>query len=234
MNTKHLSEAIAAHRASVSRRHFLRGLGVCLALPAFESFPVKLLAAGTAPARGLATTATGAPLRTAFVYFPNGAIPSAWWPTGEGNDFQLNRTLQPLEQSKQLIQILGGLDHRNADPGADGAGDHARANATFLTGVRTKKSAADIKAGASIDQIMAREIGHLTRFPSLELTCENERKSGACDSGYACAYQYNLSWSSDTTPMTAEFNPRLVFERLFGSGPRAERARNLERRQQEQ
>src|SRR6267142_1991884 len=118
---------------SFSRRHFLRGLGACIALPAFESLlPVKLFAAGSASASPLATTATGAPLRTAFVYFPNGAIPSAWWSNGEGKDFLLNRTLQPLAQHQQHLQILSGLDHLNAMPGTDGGGDHARANGTFL------------------------------------------------------------------------------------------------------
>ena len=81
---------------------------------------------------------------------------------------------------------------------------------------------------------MARRIGHLTRFPSLELACDSGRKSGACDSGYSCAYQYNLSWSSPTTPMPPESNPRLAFERLFGAGSPGERRANLQRRRQEQ
>jgi hypothetical protein len=104
----------------------------------------------------------------------------------------------------------------------------------FLTGVRLKKSATDIRAGISIDQAIAREIGHLTRFPSLELSSDAIRTSGACDSGYACAYQFNLSWSSATTPVAAESNPRMVFERLFGNGAPAERAEGMKRRQQEQ
>jgi Protein of unknown function (DUF1552) len=217
-----------------SRRQFLRGLGACIALPAFESFlPTKLLAAA-ATEGGLALTATGAPLRTAFVYFPNGAIPAAWWPTVEGNDYDLSRTLKPLASSQKEIQVIGGLDHLNATAGTDGGGDHARANGTFLTGVRLKKSATDIRAGISIDQTIARQIGHLTRFPSLELTCDAGRNTGACDSGYSCAYQYNLSWSSPNTPMTPEGNPRQVFERLFGAGAPGERAENLKRRRQEQ
>ena len=97
-----------------------------------------------------------------------------------------------------------------------------------------KKSATDIRAGVSIDQVIARRIGQLTRFPSLELATDAIHKSGACDSGYACAYQYNLSWSSPTTPMPPETNPRLVFERLFGSGSPGERHANLERRRHEQ
>ena len=129
-----------------------------------------------------------------------------------------------------MIQVLGGLDHANAEPGPDGAGDHARANGTFLTGVRVKKSATDIHAGVSIDQVMATRVGHLTRFPSLELSCEPGHRSGACDSGYSCAYQFNLAWSDATTPVTPEANPRLAFERLFGAGAAGERAANLERR----
>ncbi|MBC8096467.1 MAG: DUF1552 domain-containing protein [Akkermansiaceae bacterium] len=219
---------------SFNRRHFLRGLGACIALPAFESIvPLRLFAAAE-PAGKLATTATGAPLRTAFVYFPNGAIPSAWWPANDGSAFEFSRTLQPLESARQHIQVLGGLDHLNATAGPDGGGDHARANGTFLTGVRLKKSATDIRAGISIDQVIAKQVGHLTRFPSLELTCDSGRNTGSCDSGYSCAYQYNLSWSSPSTPMTPEGNPRQVFERLFGAGAPGERVENARRRRQEQ
>jgi uncharacterized protein DUF1552 len=224
---------IAAERyAAFSRRHFLRGLGACIALPAFESLaPFKLLAT---PAGKLATTASGAPLRTAFLFFPNGAIPGAWWPKEAGKDFEFSRTLKPLEPLRQSIQVLGGLDQKAAYGGPDGAGDHARGGGVFLTGVRLKKSATDIRAGISIDQAIAREVGHLTRFASLELSSDAIRTSGACDSGYACAYQYNLSWSSPTTPVAAESNPRMVFERLFGTGAPGERAGNMQRRQQEQ
>ena len=219
---------------AVSRRQFLRGLGACLAVPAFESFrPFGLAAAETVGSAKLATSATGAPVRTAFIYFPNGAIPSSWWPAGEETSFELSPTLKPLEKNRDMIQVLGGLDHRNAEAGPDGAGDHARANGTFLTGVRMKKSAADIHAGVSIDQVFAREVGRLTRFSSLEMTCESERASGACDSGYSCAYQFNLAWSSPTTPLAPEHNPRFIFERLFGSGAPSERAENFKRRQQE-
>lgn len=234
MKSANESERAAQRHAGFTRRHFLRGLGACIALPAFESFvPGRLLAAG-GPAGKLATTATGAPLRTAFIYFPNGAIPAAWWPAGEGTDFQLSRTTQPLEPMRQHVQLLSGLEHLNAMAGNDGAGDHARANGTFLTGVRLKKSATDLRAGISIDQVMAREVGHLTRLPSLELTCDAGRNTGACDSGYSCAYQYNVSWSSPTTPMTPEANPREVFERLFGAGAAGERAEELKRRRAEQ
>ena len=239
MNTKssQQTDRAAQQRAALTRRTFLRGLGACIALPAFESLmPGRALAAlgGSAGATKLATTATGAPLRSAFLYFPNGAIPSAWWPNGEEKNFQLNRTLQPLESVQQHIQVLRGMEHLNATAGRDGGGDHARANGTFLTGVRMKKSATDVRAGISIDQVIAREVGHLTRLTSLELTCDAGRNTGACDSGYSCAYQYNVSWSSPTTPMTPESNPRQVFERLFGAGSMGERAEQLKRRRAEQ
>ncbi|MDB6038178.1 MAG: hypothetical protein JWM99_2019 [Verrucomicrobiales bacterium] len=230
-------EKTAQHFASLSRRRFLRGLGACMALPALESLrPFDAFAATAAPTANGAVTASGAPLRTAFIYFPNGSIPGEWWPAkGDEKDFELNNTMRPLEKLRDKIQIMGGLDQVNATPGSDGAGDHARASGTFLTGVRVKKTAgSDIHAGISIDQVMANHIGHLTRFPSLELTCDAVRKSGNCDSGYSCAYQYNLAWRSPTTPVAPEPNPRLLFERLFGAGRPGERAESLKRRQEQQ
>ncbi|MBI5766234.1 MAG: DUF1552 domain-containing protein [Verrucomicrobia bacterium] len=224
---------VASASSALSRRQFLRGVGVCLSLPVFESALSPVLKA--APGAGPATTASGAPLRMAFVYFPNGAHQANWWPTGEGSAFELGATMQPLAPLKSSVQIMGGLDHRNATAGNDGAGDHARANATFLTGARARKTAsADIRVGVSVDQIAAQQIGHVTRFPSLELSCDAVRKSGGCDSGYSCAYQYNLSWASAAVPVAPESNPRLVFERLFGAGAPAERQTNFTRRQQTQ
>lgn len=224
-----------AHRQqALSRRHFLRGVGVTLALPLFESAIPGALRAATAPAGAgpLATTATGAPLRMAFVYFPNGAHQDNWWPSGEGSAFELGKTMEPLAPLKKSLQVLGGLNHENAKAGNDGAGDHARANATFLTGARARKTdSADIQVGVSVDQVAAQKVGHLTRFSSLELSCDSVRKSGRCDSGYSCAYQYNLSWRSPSVPMAPEPNPRLVFERLFGSGSTAERQAAFRHRQ---
>ncbi|HTI69560.1 MAG TPA: DUF1552 domain-containing protein [Candidatus Limnocylindria bacterium] len=234
MNIKNTSPIAAERHFNLRRRQFLRGLGACIALPAMESLSPFPALASVVPAT-LAQTATGAPLRTAFFCFPNGAIPSAWWPKDEaGPDFAMSGTLQPLAPYKNQIQLLGELDQKSAEGGKDGGGDHARGNGVFLTGVRLKKSATDIHAGISIDQAIAREVGHLTRLSSLELSCDPTRPSGACDSGYACAYQFNLSWSSATTPVAAEANPRLVFERLFGPGAAGQRTENLKRRQQEQ
>jgi hypothetical protein len=206
-----------------------------MALPALDSLLKPAFAVAGAAEPALATSASGAPLRMAFVYVPNGVHQGYWWPKQDGKEFELARTLQPLEKVKEHIQILGGLDQVNANGGPDGPGDHARATGTFLTGVRVKKTAgADIHAGVSVDQVAAQRIRHLTRFPSLELTCDGVRKSGNCDSGYSCAYSYNLSWSTPTVPVAPEPNPRLVFERLFGAGAPGERRRNLELRRQQQ
>jgi Protein of unknown function (DUF1552) len=237
MNTD-LRAAAAADksRTDLSRRTFLRGVGVSLALPAFESLiaPGAIAAGGNGPMTP-AITPSGAPLRMAYVYVPNGVHQGHWWPKGLGKEFELTRTLQPLEKVKGHIQVLGGLDHLNAVGGLDGPGDHARASGTFLTGVRVRKTAgADIHAGISVDQVAAQKVGHLTRFPSLELTCDGVRKSGNCDSGYSCAYQFNLSWSSAAVPVSPEPNPRLVFERLFGAGAPGERKRNLAMRREQQ
>jgi hypothetical protein len=235
-NAAACDRARAAERhLSLSRRQFLRGLGVCVALPALDS----LLPAATLASQRVSRPAVPpapAPVRMAFMEFPNGALPQFWWPTGQpGRDFELNRTLQPLLPVKDKIQIVAGLDHRNATPGPDGPGDHGRAGGTFLTGVRVRKTqGADIRAGISIDQVAANQIGHLTRFPSLELTSDVVRQTGNCDSGYSCAYQCNMAWSSPTTPCPPEPNPRAVFERLFGAGAHGERTANLLLRQQEQ
>jgi hypothetical protein len=230
------SEAVAARRQfDLSRRSFLRGAGVALALPAFESLGLPGMAANAKDAVPLAASPMGTPLRMAFLYVPNGVHQKYWWPQKEGADFELSRTLKPLEKVRKEIQVLGGLDQVNAYGGLDGPGDHARASGTFLTGVRVKKTAgADIHAGVSVDQVAAQRVRHLTRFPSLELTCDGVRKSGSCDSGYSCAYQYNLSWSTPTLPVAPEPNPRLVFERLFGSGAPADRRKNLELRRDQQ
>ncbi len=191
--------------APLNRRRFLRNLGIGLALPAFESLAPRRLAAATGGTEGAltATTATGAPLHTAFLYFPNGAIPAAWWPDGEGKNFVLNRTMKPLEKVRDQLQVFGGLADDSAVAYSDGGGDHARANGTFLTGVRIKKTpGADFHAGVSVDQVMAQHVGLLTPFRSLELSCDSIQNVGSCDTGYACVYQHNLSWSSPTTPLT--------------------------------
>ncbi len=232
-----LNRDFAAQRQfALNRRQFLRGVGACIALPIFESALTPMLRAAQSPAgAGVAVTPTGAPLRTAYVYIPNGTHQENWWPTGQGTDFTLGKTLQSLVPLQSTFQMIGGLDHKNAAPGNDGAGDHARANATFLTGARARKTdTTDIFVGISADQVAAQQIGHVTRFASLELSCDSVRKAGRCDSGYSCAYQYNISWANPSTPVAPEPNPRMVFERLFGAGAPSERQKNFNLRQETQ
>ncbi len=218
---------------SLDRRHFLRGIGAGITLPAFETFwnPGSNAAAGQ---RALAVTESGMPLRTAFLYKPNGVHVGKWALRGTGADYEMNETHQPYERFRDHLHVFSQFAHETGTAGPDGAGDHARANATFLTGVRPRKTAgADIQLGISADQVIANAIGDLTRFNSLELSCDGVRKSGVCDSGYSCAYQFNLSWRTEQSPMTPEANPRLVFERLFGSGNREERRKSFQTRIEE-
>ena len=112
-------------------------------------------------------------------------------------------------QFRITFKCSAALSTTKPAPMAMGGGDHARANATFLTGAQARKTAgADVEVGISVDQIAADHVGNLTRLPSLELTCDKPRRAGSCDSGYSCTYQYNISWKSETTPMTPERNPR--------------------------
>jgi hypothetical protein len=208
----------------LDRRAFLRSASVLLALPAWESLSPRRVSAAP-DVRLPGTNADGTPLRMAYLYLPNGVIGDAWKPLGEGRDFRLNSSMEPLEPFRDALSIVSGLEHKNGWALADGGGDHARACATILTGARPKKTAgSDIRLGISVDQVAAQKMEGLTRFASLELTCDAQRGSGSCDSGYSCAYQYNLSWRSATQPVIPECNPRELFERLFGAGNPADRA----------
>lgn len=211
-----------------SRRGFLRGLGAAVALPALDSFR-PLLAAGVE--RAVATTASGAPLRMAYLYIPNGVNMELWRPKGTTASYKLGETFKPMEALRSDFQIFTGFEQQNAAGRDDGAGDHARGVATFLTSARARKTAgSDINLGISIDQVAAQAVQNATRLPSLELSADGVRKAGQCDSGYSCAYQFNLSWRSENQPMTPESNPRAVFERLFGAGSAQERASSLGQR----
>lgn len=206
---------------STSRRYFLRGLGTAIALPAMES-----LVPGAGIARAVenkSVSSLSKPLRMAYVYMPNGVIMDHWTPKSTGAKYQLPKTLAALAAVKEDFQILSGLAHDKANANGDGGGDHARANATFLTGCQARKTAgADIHLGKSVDQFAADVVGKFTRLPSLELSCDEARRAGSCDSGYSCSYQFNLSWRSDNSPVAPERNPRLVFDRLFSNQMRGE------------
>jgi hypothetical protein len=193
----------------ISRRTLLKGMGAAIALPMLDAMTPAFAATGAKSA---------APVRLSFVYVPNGIIMEEWTPKAAGKAWEATRVLKPLEALREDIFVLSGLTDRNGEPGPDGAGDHARAGASYLSGVRPKKTAgADIRGSISADQVAAQAIGSRTRLPSLELGCDDSRTVGNCDSGYSCAYSNSISWRNPTMPMPPEVNPRLVFERLFGS-----------------
>lgn len=203
-------------RFSVSRRTMLRGLGVGMALPMLEAMmPGGLGAVASAASPAVAAAA---PLRMAAFFLPNGMCMEDWTPSAEGSGFEFPNTLKALEPVKDQVNVLSGLALDNGRAKGDGPGDHARSAASFLTGAHPYKTAgADIRLGVSLDQVAAKHVGNQTRLPSLELGLERGALAGNCDSGYACAYVSNISWSSDTTPVPKEVNPSSVFERLFGS-----------------
>ena len=167
----------------------------------------------------------------AYLYIPNGVNLEFWRPEGGNSSYKMGETFKPMEALRNDFQIFTGFEQKNASAGGDGAGDHARGVATFLTSARARKTAgSDISLGISADQIAALAAQHSTRLSSLELSADGVRKAGQCDSGYSCAYQFNLSWRSENQPMTPESNPRAVFERLFGAGDAKERATSLGQR----
>ena len=206
---------------ALSRRTLLRGAGAAVSLPLLDAM---------IPAFASTTSSGAPPLRLAFVYVPNGIMMDQWTPSASGTDFDLTRILASLAPHRDNIFVLSGLAQNTGRPLGDGAGDHARAAATYLTGVHPKKTGgAGIHSGISVDQIAAAHIGSTTRFPSLELACEDGRMGGMCDTGYSCAYSNTLSWRTASMPLPPEVNPRAVFERLFGSQDEnpAERAKRL-------
>jgi hypothetical protein len=210
------------------RRSFLRGLGTVMALPLLDAMaPAKLLASAAALAGEKPF-----PKRMAFVYVPNGANMTDWTPAAQGADFDLPYILEPLQAQQDKLTVFTGLAQNQGAALGDGPGDHARASASFLTGCHPRKTpGADIKAGISVDQIAAAKIGRETRLASLELGCDRGRQTGACDSGYSCAYQFNLAWKTESTPLPPEVDPRQVFERLFGGGPKGETREGRAKRQ---
>jgi hypothetical protein len=175
-----------------------------------------------AAAEGAAPLA-GAPAlnRLLVLYIPNGVHIPYWYPTQEGANYEMSRTLKPLEKFKDDFLILNNLMLYPAT--LDGAGDHARAMACFLSNKQIYKTTTnDIQCAISMDQVLANEIGHKTRFPSLELGLDYGRMEGACDPGYACIYSNNVSWRNETTPAIKEVNPRVVFDRLFAGANAAD------------
>lgn len=215
-------------KGKLSRRSFLRGFGTVMALPYMEAMlPGKSLLGQP----GTASEGMLRPMRMAFVYHPNGVIMDAFTPKKTGRDFDFPQAIEALQPFAEHIQVHSGLEHDKARANGDGAGGHARANATFLTAAQAYKTGGtDIHLGVSVDQVAAEAIGHETVFPSLELSASNRRRSGTCDSGYSCIYQNNLSWRTPTTPMPPETNPKVVFDRLFSNNITSDADENREKR----
>ena len=210
-------------KKSISRRTVLRGLGTAVSLPLLDAMIPALTASQN--------TAAKAVRRLAVVYHPNGVVYENWLPTGVGADFQFSRVLAPLAPFRDRVNIITGLADRQAEALGDGGGDHSRASGSYLTGVHVKKSDTIVQNSVSMDQIAANAFKRETQLSSLQLTVDNNNLVGSCDTGYSCAYSNTLSWLTPTLPLMSENDPRVVFERLFGSSdstdPRV-RARRLQ------
>jgi len=196
-------------RKAIPRRSFLRGTGAMLALPFLDAM-IPALAAGSE---------TGArPVRLSFIEVPNGIIMDKWTPIGDGPNFELPPIIQPLAPFRDRMLVLSGLAQNEARKfEGEVGGDHPRACTAFLTGAHAKMtSGADIRAGISIDQIVAQEYGKHTQLASLEVGLESSEVVGSCESAYSCAYYNTISWKNETTPLPMENRPRMIFERLFG------------------
>ena len=221
----------------IKRRTFLRGAGTAIALPMLEAMlPTRSslgreVPQGLPPMYNLAPKPGDAPRRLAYLFVPNGMHMPDWTPEKEGGEYTLPSTLAPLEKLRDKITVLSGLAHDKARANGDGAGDHARCAATFLTGAQAVKTAGKgIRVGMSVDQIAAQQIGQQTPLASLELGCEPGALAGRCDSGYSCAYVHSISWRRAATPVAKEINPREVFNRLFGNGTKGQRQESESRR----
>ena len=209
-------------KRALPRRTFLRGAGVALGLPLLDAMVPALSA--------LADTPAAVASRLGFIYMPNGVAKNSsgidyWTPSTEGRNFQMSQILAPLEPFRDRLLVVSGLDQNQAEAGNDGAsGDHTRGTSSWLTGVYPKRTeGADVRNGISADQIAAPVLGKDTALPSLELAIDLNFLAGQCENSYSCAYLNTLAWTSPTTPLPTENNPRVVFERLFGDGGTAER-----------
>jgi hypothetical protein len=212
-------------KKALARRTFLRGVGTTLALPLLDSM---------IPAMAATSAAVKPAIRLGFVYVPNGIIQKGWLPSKTGTGFEMASTMKPLEAHREQMLVLSNLMQNGGRALGDGAGDHARAGASWLTGVHPKKTeGVDIRAGISADQIAAKMLGNKTQLASLEIGLEEPNLAGGCDSGYSCAYTNTISWRTPTSPNPMEINPRAVFERLFGDGESTDPAARLKRLRQD-
>ena len=188
------------------RRAILRGIGASVALPLLDAM---------VPALGQSSKLTEPVSRLGYVYLPMGMDPSPWVPQKEGRLESLTPSLEPLNPFIDNVSVISNLEIRDAHT----TGNHASSNCAFLSCVKAKRTeGSDYFLGTTVDQIAAKVIGSDTPFPSLELGTDIISQVGNCDNGYACVYQNSLSWSSPTTALPTEADPRVLFERLFGDG----------------
>ena len=209
-------------KISLPRRTFLRGMGAAIALPLLDAMVPALTP--------LAKAAAAPRSRFGAIYIPNGAIVDEFFPKSFGTNWEFTPILKPLEPFKNQLVVVKNLTRSH--PGSQ-VGDHAVSVGGYLTGVWPKRTEAeDVFANTTIDQVVAKQIGQDTPLPSLEVATEDfTGYVGACSPGFSCAYLNTISWSSPTTPLPMEINPRTVFERLFGqAGTAASRA--AQKRQQ--
>jgi len=185
---------------SLPRRTVLKGVGATLALPFLEAMlPASTLRAAANPVR-----------RFQAFYTPNGMAMEYWTPKTEGANFEITPVLEPLAPYRDQIIVFSGLR-------ASWNYIHAGASGSFLTGTpRGGKTEIEIIADVSIDQLMARHFARETQLGSLELSMDQPANAGACTGVLSCAYTHTISWRSSTQPLPMEWNPRSVFERLFG------------------
>ncbi len=188
----------------LSRRRFLRGTGLALAMPFMASWPGRVAAA----------IGGAAPRRCAFLYFPNGAAMKDWVPAATGSDFALPYSLEPLAAVREQVLVISGLDKPNSRQG-DG---HYAKTANFLTGMPVAKTTgAELSSGGvSVDQLIARSLASQTPLPSLELSTEPIVSGVDSNVGFTRIYGGHISWESAARPLTRELDPRMVWERLFG------------------
>jgi hypothetical protein len=199
-------------RKHLTRRAVLRGLGATIGLPLLDA----MIPARTA----LAQTAAKATPHVGFIYFPHGAVMNRWTPTGEGQIGELGDILKPLDKYKAMTTVFSNIDSQAAIGPV-----HALSPGTWLSCVRPAISQ-EAKAGITIDQIAAQQIGQDTPLPSLEVATDVRGGGGFCDRDYGCSYAGTISFRTPTTPLPMENDPRKLFIRLFGQGDNAaERAR---------
>src|SRR6516164_7052448 len=191
----------------LSRRTFLRGMGVSMALPFLESM--------VPAATPFAQTAAKAGTRLGCIYVPHGATMDKWTPDAEGTAFTFSDILQPLAPFRDRVNIISDLSHPQAYGGGSATSNHNRSAATFLSGAHAE-AGPKAHLGITMDQLAAHHIGQDTPLPSLEMMIEDATLS--CGDGLSCAYRDTISWQGPTSPLPMQNNPQVVFERLFGDG----------------